>query len=83
MQNKHVAPESLQNKIVDYYHNELCYPGYEITLKSIAINFYWKSLQNDVSEIVKNCRTCTICKKPTGSRHEYLPLKNVEQDTHP
>ena len=38
--NKYVVPKSLQNKIIDYYHEELCHSGLKRTSKSIAISFY-------------------------------------------
>ena len=80
---KYAVPSILQTKIINYYHEELCHPGYDRTLNSIKINFYWNNMDKYVLEITNNCKICIACKLRTGPRYGFLPLKNIKQDIYP
>jgi len=77
---KYAVPSILQTKIINYYHEELCYPGYNRTENSIKINFYWNNIDKDILEIIENCKICAACKLRTGPRYGFLPLKDIKQD---
>jgi hypothetical protein len=43
-QKKIVIPQSLQKRVVDWYHLHLCHPGTTRTEATIRQHFYWKNL---------------------------------------
>ena len=55
LNNKIVVPTSLQNRIVQWYHNTLCHPGQNRTETTIRQHFTWKGLRNDVEKVCKKC----------------------------
>ena len=44
-QDKIVIPTTLQKRLVEWYHNQLCHPGKNRTEKTIGQHFTWKGLQ--------------------------------------
>ena len=43
-QNKIVIPSTLQKRLVEWYHNQLCHPGKNRTEKTIGQHFTWKGM---------------------------------------
>ena len=57
-ENKIVVPLSLRKQIIQFYHEELCHPGFTRTLQTISNNFWWPSLRADVECLTSTCDTC-------------------------
>ena len=60
---KIVIPKSIQNTLVEWYHNILCHPGETRTKLTIGQHFYWKGLQKTVHDICSKCHTCQFLKR--------------------
>ena len=55
---KIVIPESLRNRIIDWYHTMLSHPGINRTEESIRQHFYWPKLREMVVAYVTVCDLC-------------------------
>jgi RNase H-like domain found in reverse transcriptase/Reverse transcriptase (RNA-dependent DNA polymerase)/Integrase zinc binding domain len=69
-----VVPSSLQPRIIQWYHDNLCHPGSLRTYKSIQAHFHWKTLSPDVKAF---CTKCTVCQQYKKNTQQYglLPTK--------
>ena len=74
---KIVIPKSMQRRLVEWYHLQLCHPGETRTEQSIRQHFWWKGLQNDVHQQVKKCQVCQLNKK-NHKKYGHLPAKEAE-----
>jgi RNase H-like domain found in reverse transcriptase/Reverse transcriptase (RNA-dependent DNA polymerase)/Integrase zinc binding domain len=76
---KIVVPESLQKRVVDWYHEILCHPGMTRTEETIRQHFWWRTLRQDVQS---TCETCDICQRTKHSSIKYghLPEKVAESN---
>ena len=74
---KIVVPQTLQKRVIDFYHTTLCHPGINRTEETISQHFYWQNMQNDIT---KSVSTCAICQKQKKQRRKYghLPEKEAE-----
>ena len=70
---KIVIPESLQNRIVDWYHTMLSHPGINRTEESIRQHFYWPRLREIVVAHLTVCDLCQRFKKQKKSDGRLLP----------
>jgi hypothetical protein len=52
---KILVPASLQSRVIDWYHTNLCHPGETGTAHSIAQIFGWTGMWAQVEEHVKSC----------------------------
>ena len=50
--NKIVVPASMQKRMVEWYHLQLCHPGETRTEASIRQHFWWKNLRQEVHKQV-------------------------------
>jgi hypothetical protein len=71
---KIVIPQSLQKRVVDWYHTMLCHPGVNRLEDTIRQHFTWQSLSNHVKDACKKCHTCQITKQ-TSAKYGHLPVK--------
>ena len=78
LNDKIVVPKSLQSKIVNWYHVNLCHPGQTRTEATIRQHFTWSNLRNDVEQVCKKCHTCKLTKK-IDTKVGHLPAKTVEE----
>ena len=76
---KIVIPQSLKQRVIDWYHVQLCHPGLNRTEMTINQHFTWKGLRDDVAQTIKKCPTCQKCKKHTEKYGHVLP-KEAECD---
>ena len=74
---KIVIPEPLQQRIVHWYHQQLCHPGETRTEQTIRQHFTWNNLKVTVHEICSKCDTCQRCKK-SHLKYGHLPEKRAE-----
>ena len=76
-QDKIVIPQTIQQKIMEWYHTTLLYPGRDRTYTTISQHFYWKGMKKEVEQYVKRCPTCQQTKK-TYKKYGLLPVKEAE-----
>ena len=74
---KILVPKTLQRRIVDWYHNQLCHPGINCTKRTIQQHFTWPKLHFDVERYCKTCHTCQLTKK-NSKKYGKLPPKEAE-----
>jgi hypothetical protein len=74
---KVVVPETLQDRLVDTYHELLQHPGMTRMEATIRHVFEWKGLRESVE---KHCSTCHVCQLTKKQRKKYglLPPKEAE-----
>ena len=75
--NKIVVPNTLQRRIVEWYHVHLCHPGETRTEGTIRQHFTWKGLRTCVHDVCTKCKTCQTTKKGTA-QYGLLPEKQAE-----
>jgi hypothetical protein len=71
------VPQTLQRRLVHWYHKMLCHPGETRTELTIRQHFDWKGLRKTVHDI---CHKCESCQKRKVSNQKYgkLPPKETE-----
>jgi transposase InsO family protein len=72
-----VVPKVLQNRVVEWYHVNLCHPGLTRTEATIRQHFTWPNLRGTVSGICTKCDTCQRTKRTTKKWGE-LPPKEAD-----
>jgi hypothetical protein len=75
--NKIVIPKTLQKRLVDWYHTQLCHPGQIRTYNTIKQHFTWSKLEETVKDTCKRCHTCQIT-KTHQDKYGKLPMKTPE-----
>ena len=70
---KIVIPKSLQTRIVQWYHTNLCHPGETRTENIIRQYLTCKNLQKTVEQVCKTCPTCQRTKRDTRKYGSLLP----------
>jgi len=76
---KIVLPATLQKRIVQWYHDQLCHPGEKRTENTIRQHFTFKGLSQMVKDLVSKCPICQKCKK-THTKYGKLPEKEAESE---
>ena len=74
---KIVVPDKLQQRIVDWYHQQLCHPGTKRTEATIRQHFTFKNVRKMVEDTIKICPICQKYKKGI-SKFGFLPEKVAE-----
>ena len=77
-----VIPESLQLKIIEWYHHFLIHPGASKMYNTIKQKLWWKGMSVDIKKHVAACATCKKFKK-SRTKHGKLPVKDVTQEVIP
>ena len=72
-----IMPKKLQNRCVQWYHDNLCHPGETRTEETIKQHFFWPNLRKSVHNICKKCDICQRTKKKT-QKLGLLPPKTAE-----
>ena len=75
--NKIYVPETLQARILTWYHEYLVHPGESRTENTIRRIFYWPGMRTQVQHYVKHCHECQMSKKGR-KRYGHLPPKTAE-----
>ena len=75
--NKIVVPETLQKRMVQWYHLSLCHPGVTRMEQTIRQHFTWKNLKQDIEKVCKRCPVCQRTKK-RSIKYGKLPPKVAE-----
>ena len=72
-----VVPNSLQHKVIDWYHTTLVHPGRDRTELTISQHFYWKGMCKQIKQFCKKCPTCQMSKRQR-KKYGKLPAKEAE-----
>ena len=62
------VPETLQMKVVKWYHDSLNHRGEDRSFTTISQHFHWRGIKNNIKGFVRACPTCQIYKR---SHHQY------------
>ena len=74
---KIVVPQPLQQRTIDWYHNNLCHPGVVRTENTIRQHYTWRNLSQMVKDTVQKCPTCQKNKR-SDKKYGHLPEKEAE-----
>ena len=68
------VPNTLQSRVVDWYHTYLAHPGETRMVATLSQTLYWPGMHKHIHEHVK---TCDVCQRVKGPRKKYgkLPVK--------
>mgnify|MGYP001306591820 FL=1 len=74
------VPETLQKRLVQWYHEMLMHPGETRTHETVAQHFYWPNMRKTVQKVCKYCDLCQRTKKRTAANSKMgkLPPKSAE-----
>ena len=75
--NRIYIPKGLRSRVLDWYHHYLCHPGSTRMYKTIGSTMYWESMEKDIKEYTKVCKTCQKYKKKR-KKYGKLPSKVVD-----
>ena len=77
--NKIIVPDTLKDRVMDWYHDVLVHPGMTRMEASISSVYTWVGLRKDVEHY---CKTCDVCQRTKRSRNKIkyglLPEKEGE-----
>lgn len=76
---KIVVPDTLQARVLEWYHTTLLHPGVNRTEETIRQHLWWNTIRTDVDEFVRKCPTCQKAKKQR-KKYGHLPEKTAESD---
>merc|ERR1712115_613218 len=71
---KIVIPSKLQQRAIDWYHQNLCHPGRVRTEETLRQHFTFRNLSQMVEDSVKKCPTCQKTKR-SYKKYGKLPEK--------
>ena len=76
--NKIIVPNTLKQRVLDWYHDMLVHPGEKRMENSIRAIYTWPGLRKDVEYECKTCDTCQRCKRSRKKKHVLLHKKETE-----
>jgi transposase InsO family protein len=77
-QGKIVIPDSLQGRVIAWYHKYLAHPGeirMEATLKAL---YTWPGMKSQIKYHIRKCKQCQL-DKGTSKKYGHLPPKDIEK----
>ena len=74
---KIVIPTTLQDRVVDWYHNVLGHPGINRTEETIGQHLWWPKMRQQITRSVTTCATCQLNKR-RYKKYGKLPVKEAE-----
>ena len=69
-----VIPDALKDKILDWYHHYLQYPGHDRLEATINATMTWKELKDSVQRYTKKCSKCQ------KNKHTKNSLENSQRN---
>ena len=60
-------PNSLKDRVMEWYHTYLVHPGSTRMLSTIQRIMHWHGMRKDIEEYVQKCDVCQRCKKQRKS----------------
>jgi hypothetical protein len=76
--NRILVPQSKQQQVLDWYHDNLVHPGETKMINTIRLVFTWDGLNMQAKRLVKTCATCQMCKKAGKKKYGLLPPKDAK-----
>ena len=67
-------PRCLRVKVVTAYHERIGHSGINLCATTIAAKFHWKSMREDIKQVIKFCFTCQTCKISRKLKQDLKPL---------
>ena len=56
--NKIYIPDTLKDRVMDWYHTYLIHPGVTRMLSTIHSIFHWHGMRKDIEKFVQTCDIC-------------------------
>ena len=78
-------PQAMRQEVVDGYHAENAYIGFERLYDTVRQKYYWPRLYTDLYEVVTGCRDCQQSKVSTKAKRAPLcplPVASVFERVH-
>ena len=72
-------PQSLREKFVKHYHDNLAHPGFQKLYETMKAKYWWPTQYTSLQEYVSTCTLCQMTKRPLGLHPaplEPLPVFN-------
>ena len=77
-QGKIIVPDTLQGRIIAWYHQYLAHPGQTRMEATIRSMFVWPGMRVQIQRHVRRCKQCQLTKASTKS-YGHLPPKDAEK----
>ena len=77
-ENRIIVPETLKERVLNWYHTMLVHPGQARMEASIRSCYTWLNMRNDVKEHCRSCNICQRCKRTSKTKYGLLPEKEGE-----
>ena len=77
-QGKIVIPDSLQGRIIAWYHKYLAHPGMTRMEATIRTLFVWPGMREQITRHIKRCKECQL-DKGNPKKYGHLPPKDMEK----
>ena len=68
-------PDSLKNRLMDWYHTHLVHPGSTRMLHSIQATMHWHGIRKDVEKYVRTAMYVNVARKTRKNMDIYLQRK--------
>ena len=75
---KIMVPDTLQGRIIAWYHKYLAHPGQKRMEATIRSLFVWPGMRQQIQRHVSKCKYCQL-KKGTSNSYGHLPPKDIEK----
>jgi transposase InsO family protein len=76
-QGKILVPDSLQGRIIAWYHKYLAHPGMTRLEATIRTVFVWPGMQEQIKRHIGRCKECQL-NKGNAKKYGHLPPKDME-----
>lgn len=73
-----VVPTELRARLLENYHSKLCHPGFDKTLASLRLFYFFKGMYAYVENYIKTCDLCQRAKRP--AHHPPAPGGHLPPD---
>ena len=70
-----VVPRELRSAMLNWYNESLLRPAMNRMKAMIKANFYWKGMDANIENLVRNCPKCQIFKKTTVRPVGHVPVR--------
>ena len=66
-------PVTMENEIINWYHNVLLHPGVSRQYQSMKLHFYFPNMQQKIENYIRGCEDCVKFKEPHVEYGEVPP----------
>ena len=77
---KVVVPKNMIGIVMKEFHGPrlATHPGEHATQNNIKRSFFWPGMHADISNFVKRCTDCVLCKMPPRMKHPLSPIETTK-----